>query len=172
MFLVRKNARIHESKASEKYSKAEIERMTKERSPSRYYGFPFGCPVIGMLEPEDGDGITWASDGDEFVPSDMSKRIRFDDDPDYATEKLQSDVQELVGVLGFRETVAAINNGVDLHCRRVARPSGTKGRKLSDNDKFALVLGDADHATAVGWTPGGDVSFNDVVRYFNHNMAE
>lgn len=128
MFTVPKNARIHESQASEKYSVAEVAAMKKE-SGSNYYAFPFNCPVIGC-------GNTAP---DEY---DQTAKARFAQDDEYDVSVLAEDVVDLAETHSLRLVVNAINRGIDLELRAKARP--TPKAKMSANDKMAYIIGNHD----------------------------
>ena len=124
MFTVPKNARIHESQASEKYSVAEIAAMKKESGGSNYYAFPFNCPVIGC-------GDTAPAEYDQTA------KARFAQDDDYDVAQLAEDVVFLAETYSLKLVVTGINRGVDLELRGNARP--TPKAKMSENDKQAYI---------------------------------
>lgn len=126
MFTVSKNARIHESQASDKYSVAEIAAMKREGGGSKYYAFPFQCPVIGC-----GDTAP-----DEY---DQTAKARFAQDDDYDVSMLAEDVVNVAETHGLRTAVNAFNRGIDLELRAKARP--TPKSKMSANDKQAYIVG-------------------------------
>ena len=152
MFTVPKNARIHESQASEKYSVAEIDAMKRETVGSKWYAFPFNCPVIGC-----GDTAP-----DEY---DRTAKARFDQDDDYDVSMLAEDVVDLAETYGLKLVVTAINRGVDLELRQKARP--TPKAKMSDNDKMAYIIGN--HADAARDLLGQDQAA--WVKWFDTNIG-
>ena len=152
MFTVPKNARIHESQASEKYSVAEIASMKKEGGGSNYYAFPFKCPVIGC-----GDTAP-----DEY---DQTAKARFAQDDDYDVSMLAEDVVNLAETHTLKLVVNAINRGIDLELRAKARP--TPKAKMSDNDKMAYIIGN--HADAARDLLGQDQSA--WVKWFDDNIG-
>ena len=152
MFTVPKNARIHESQASEKYSVAEIAAMKKESGGSNYYAFPFNCPVIGC-----GDTAP-----DEY---DQTAKARFDQDDDYDVSMLAEDVVNLAETHTLKLIVTAINRGVDLELRAKARP--TPKAKMSANDKMAYIVGN--HGDAARDLLGQDQAA--WVKWFDSNIG-
>lgn len=151
MFTISKNARIHESIASSKYSTAEVAAMTKEAG-TKFYGFPFNCPVLGC-----GDVPP-----DEY---DQTSRARFTMDDDYDDQQLLSNVDEIIKAHGLKLVTTAINRGIDLELRAKARP--TPKAKMSDNDKMAYIIGN--HSDAARDLIGQDQAA--WVKWFDENIG-
>ena len=126
MFTVSKNARIHESQASKKYSVAEVAAMKREGPSSNWFAFPFQCPVIGCGE----------TAPDEY---DRTAKARFTVDDDYDVSQLAEDVVEVAEKHGLKLAVTSFNRGIDLELRAKARP--TPKAKMSANDKMAYIVG-------------------------------
>lgn len=124
MYTITKNARIHESVASDKFSVAERSSMRKEAG-TNYFAFPFSTEIVGC-----GDSAP--------TDYDQNGRTRFARDEAYTPEDLAADIVVLCERRGLKTVVNGLNRGLDLELRSEARP--TPKSKMSDADKALWVM--------------------------------
>ncbi len=149
MFTLTKNARIHESNVAEKFPKAEVDAMTKEKGTA-YYAFPFTVPVIGC-----GD-----SPPDDY---DQNGRAHLGLDETYTDEALFHDVSILIQNHGRDLIVRGLNRGIDLELRAKARPKPKA--KMKDADKCLYII--THHGDIIPDLDGPA----DYVRWYDENVA-